>query len=286
MKECIDEGTLQAYFDGELGRETAAAMASHLASCPNCAETARLVENENLLLSEALESEFAENIPTERLRQKVDAAIGADQMARPVGPVAQGWWDSIRNFVFPAPQRAFGYAGLAAVIILSTIFAVVYLRRNQTNQVAQNESPKPIPLITSGPLPAPSPAPLTVSPGPGSNTIAPQVFPVAAPQRLAGRKSSLLNPAGAGLLPGEGNYVKTIATLNANIKSDKPMRPALRVEYEHNLAVLDSAIEVTRDAARKNPRDRQAAQFMLAAYQSKVELLNQVADARLFNTEK
>jgi hypothetical protein len=282
MKECIDEGTLQAYFDGELGRETAAAVVSHLASCPNCAEAARLVENENLLLSEALESEFAENIPTERLRQRVDAAISADQMARPVGPVAQGWWDSIRNFVFPAPQRAFGYAGLAAVIILSTIFAVVYLRRNQGSEVAQNESPKPIPLINSEPSPAPSPG----SPSPGSTTNDRPVVPVPAPQILAGRKSPRLNTADAGLLPGERNYVKTIATLNANIKSDKPMRPALRVEYEHNLAVLDSAIEVTRDAARKNPRDRQAAQFMLAAYQSKVELLNQVADARLFNTEK
>ena len=280
MKECIDEGTLQAYFDGELGRETAAAMASHLASCPNCAETARLVENENLLLSEALESEFAENIPTERLRQKVDAAIGADQMARPSVPTAQDWWESVRNFVFPAPQRAFGYAGLAAVIILSAIFAVVYLRRNSGSPVAQNESPKQTPLITSGPLPASSPG----SSSPGSTTNNPPVGPL--PQRLAGRKSLRLNTTDAGLLPGERNYVKTIATLNANIKSDKPMRPALRVEYEHNLAVLDSAIEVTRDAARKNPKDRHAAQFMLAAYQSKVELLNQVADARLFNTEK
>jgi hypothetical protein len=283
MKECIDAGTLQAYFDGELGRGNAAAVASHLASCPNCAEAARLVENENLLLSEALESEFAENIPTERLRERVDAAISADEIARPSVPAVQGWWDSIRNFVFPAPQRAFGYAGLAAVIILSTIFAVVYLRRNPSSQVAQNESPKPIPLTNSGPLPAPSPG----SPGPGSTTNEPPVGPVvAAPQRLAERKSPRLNTTDAGLLPGERNYVKTIATLNANIKSDKPMRPALRVEYEHNLAVLDSAIEMTRGAARKNPKDRQAAQFMLAAYQSKVELLNQVADARLFNTEK
>jgi hypothetical protein len=286
MKECIDEGTLQAYFDGELGRETAAAVASHLASCPNCAEAARLVENENLLLSEALESEFAENIPTEHLRERVDAAISADQIARPSVPTAQGWWESIRNFVFPAPQRAFGYAGLAAVIILSAIFAVVYLRRNSGSPVAQNESPKQTPLITSGPLPASSPVSSPGSPSPGSTTNEHPVIPVAAQPKLAGRKSTRPNTTDAGLLPGERNYVKTIATLNANIKSDKPMRPALRVEYEHNLAVLDSAIEVTRDAARKNPRDRQAAQFMLAAYQSKVELLNQVADARLFNTEK
>ena len=78
--------------------------------------------------------------------------------------------------------------------------------------------------------------------------------------------------------------MRTIATLNATLKSDRPMRPSLRVEYEHNLALLDQAIQMTRDAARKNPKDPQAAQFMFAAYQSKVDLLNQVADARRFNT--
>jgi hypothetical protein len=63
------------------------------------------------------------------------------------------------------------------------------------------------------------------------------------------------------------------------------MRPSLQVEYEHNVALLDQAIEMTRDAARKNPKDPQAAQFMLAAYQSKVDLLHQVADARRFNSQ-
>jgi protein involved in temperature-dependent protein secretion len=64
------------------------------------------------------------------------------------------------------------------------------------------------------------------------------------------------------------------------------MRPSLQVEYEHNVAVLDSAIEMTRDAVRKNPNDTQASRFMFAAYQSKVDLLNQVADARRFNSQK
>ena len=64
------------------------------------------------------------------------------------------------------------------------------------------------------------------------------------------------------------------------------MRPALQVEYEHNLAVVNQAIASTRDAVQKNPKDPDTAKFMFSAYQSKVELLTQIADARLFNTQR
>jgi hypothetical protein len=59
------------------------------------------------------------------------------------------------------------------------------------------------------------------------------------------------------------------------------MRPALQVEYERNLAVVDRAIAATRSAAKSNPNDPDAADFMFAAYQSKVDFLNTVADARV-----
>ena len=59
------------------------------------------------------------------------------------------------------------------------------------------------------------------------------------------------------------------------------MRPALQVEYERNLAVVDRAIAATRSAAKSNPNDPDAADFMFAAYQSKVDLLNTIADARV-----
>jgi len=89
----------------------------------------------------------------------------------------------------------------------------------------------------------------------------------------------------ARLLAGKQGYIKTIAALDATIKSNsRPMRPGLQVEYQHNLAVVDDAIAATRAAAQKNPKDPDAAQFLISAYQSKVDLMTQVADARLFNT--
>jgi hypothetical protein len=84
------------------------------------------------------------------------------------------------------------------------------------------------------------------------------------------------------LLPGERSYLQTIAKLDSTIKSnEKDMRPALQVEYQRNLAVVDRAIAATRSAAKSNPNDPDAADFMFAAYQSKVDLLNTIADARL-----
>jgi hypothetical protein len=64
------------------------------------------------------------------------------------------------------------------------------------------------------------------------------------------------------------------------MQTKPPMGPALQVEYEHSLAVINNAIAATRDVARKNPKDPQAAQFVLTAYQSKVDLMNQFADLR------
>ena len=84
------------------------------------------------------------------------------------------------------------------------------------------------------------------------------------------------------LLPGERSYLQAIAKLDTTIKSNKTaMRPSLQVEYERNLAVVDRAIAATRNAAKSNPSDPDAADFMFAAYQSKVDLLNTIADARL-----
>ena len=63
------------------------------------------------------------------------------------------------------------------------------------------------------------------------------------------------------------------------------MRPALQAEYEKNLALVDRALAATRNAAKKNPNDPDAVEFMFTAYQSKVNLLNTVADARSFNRQ-
>jgi hypothetical protein len=81
-------------------------------------------------------------------------------------------------------------------------------------------------------------------------------------------------------LPGERDYQTAIASLEKTIKmgGDASLRPSLRVEYERNIALLDTAISQTRSVAARNPKDKDAMSFLIAAYQSKVELLTKVAD--------
>jgi hypothetical protein len=100
------------------------------------------------------------------------------------------------------------------------------------------------------------------------------------PRRKGGVKPSA-NPAPKEeVLPGEKDYQTAIASLEKTIKlgGDQSLRPALRAEYERNLALLDSAITQTRQVAARNPKDEDAVGFLMAVYQSKVELLSKVAD--------
>jgi negative regulator of sigma E activity len=269
MRNCIDEGTLQAWFDGELAANEAAQVATHVGACAECAAAASAMESDNLILSEALASEFAANVPTERLRERVNLAI----RALPLSSTAKtSLWNSFAElFSF----RPFAYASAAAMIVLVAIIGFVYLKNQKTTSIANNspspavrpETPKESPQLTKDLSPEPQAPKLTYVAG------------VRTPKRVNPKK--VVEPdATPSLAWQQRQYENAIAKLDDALKTQPPMRPALQVDYEYNMAVIDSAIKTTRDAAKKNPKDPLANQFMLAAYQSKVDFMNQIADAR------
>jgi hypothetical protein len=298
---------LQSYFDGELSAEAVADVSSHLASCSGCLRAAREMESENLLLSAALEPEFTAAVPTERLRHRVDGAIAGLQVVKPgrsssfakaggsstaaglrgwgphphAVPVIRGWLQSIADLFTLSPQRAFGYAGLVAVLVFTAIVGIVQFRNRHEQDASVGRVPQLRPPAPgSSPLKSPNIAQL-----PGSNDTE---KPSAPPKRktvVAAGGNNRQAVAQVKLLPGERSYLKQIASLDTTMsaESDRPMRPGLQAEYERNLALVNRAIAATRTAAKGNPNDPDAAEFMFAAYQSKVDLLNQVADARLSN---
>ena len=282
MRQCLDEGTLQSYFDGELSTAAMESATSHLASCAMCAEAARELEEESSLLSMALAPEFDASVPTERLRQRIDAAVADLHGFAPVrtksGIVAGllGSFSSLLNF---RPQRAFGYAALMAVLVFATIFGIVKLRTPRIDPVTQVANVTPSPFEPTRVLPP--------TPGPGGVVSSPiKVAPTGSKNSTKGVRPATprASQATVKLIPGERSYLQTIAKLDSTIKSgEKAMRPTLQVEYERNLAVVDRAIAATRSAAKNNPNDPDAAEFMFAAYQSKVNLLNTIADARDYN---
>jgi hypothetical protein len=267
MRNCIDEGTLQTWFDGELAASEAAKITAHLNACVRCAEAARTLEAENSILSAALSNEFAAVVPSERLRQRVNAAVDGLQVGR-TPRMDRSWISAIRDLL---PRfRVLGYASATAAVLLAAALTLVYLKQDQPAAVTANER---LPEIATA---IPKNSPEAVAKPVGTKPLNP--LPPRAARSV--RKKQAAEEQATSLAWQERQYEGAIAKLNEAIKAEAPLRPSLQVEYEYNLALIDNAIATTRDVAKKNPKDPQATQFMLAAYQTKIDLMNQIADAR------
>ncbi len=293
MSECLGEEILQSYLDGELSSGNLEGVTSHLASCFTCATAAREFEKEYDMVVAALAPEFEASVPTERLRRRIDAAIaGVDVVSS--GPVEmatfprlRSWLQSISDRFTFTPQQAFAYAGLVVVLTSAVIFALIQSHNSQStsgsHEVATVNPGTGGLKTASGVGPEASTPPLTVASNTGnappSNSRRPRNMSVR-PRPIPSDDNHVR------LLPGERSYLQTIAELDSTIKLDRgQMKPALQAEYERNLAFVDRALAAARTAAKSNPNDPDAADFMFSAYQSKVDLLNTVADARIYNKQ-
>jgi hypothetical protein len=283
MRKCFDEGVLQSFCDGELSDARAKDVTVHLTQCTSCSALMSELTTENDLVSSALAAEFQAAVPTERLRERIEGAIAGLRVAeaRPeLGSVlskVDDWFAGLFG-----QRQVLGYASLVVVLAVGAVFGLVYLKQSPT--------PVAVVAVNSDPPPKATPSPESPeSPQPGPTVKQkPSETPAAAPRKNRPRPIANSAVAKVKLLPGERSYLKTIANLNSTIEkvSDRPMRPDLQAEYERNLAVVDRALAAARSAAKKNPGDPDAVEFVYAAYQSKVDLLNTVADARVFNRQQ
>lgn len=289
MTRCLDEATLQTYFDGELSGEMMESATLHLASCSTCATAAREMEEEINLMMTALAPEFEASVPTERLRQRIDAAVLDLRLEGAASSERTGFGAFISSLLSFGNGAKLGYASLAMVLAFAAIFGYVKLK-TATPQIGEQVAvvPQKDDAVSSN------------GPVEGINTgksdpikVVNQPAPIeVVNKRKAPRFESVkatvakTDPTPASepvrLLPGERAYLQTIARLDTTIQANKKtMRPSLQAEYERNLAIVDRTIAATRTAAKSNPNDPDAADFMFAAYQNKVDLLNTIADARL-----
>ena len=296
MRECIEEGVLQSYVDGELSREMAERVEAHAAHCSTCAEALDEAASEMAMFTRAFEPMMAADVPTVRLRASLDRAIAEKSAPVEISEKKQGWnfngWLASFSELFKvSPQRAIGFASLVAVVAFAAIFATIYLRRagnngNNPNSVAVNKQPNAsTPNATATPSPSPNQNGTNDEPNKGgssdnpNNRKAPKKQPkevlVPEPDQLPRVEQASYKP-----LPGEQNYLKAIDSLTSEIQESDAatMKPSLRAEYERNLAVVNQAIDSTRRAARRNPNDADAVQFLYSSYQSKLDLLSAVAE--------
>ena len=286
MTRCLDEAMLQSYFDGELAPHLMESATSHLASCVTCAAAARELSEETALLKSVFAAEFEDNVPTHALRERIEAAVYAERVTNAGRTEKAGLFASLASVFSFNSQRTLGYASLAVVLAFGTIIGIVKYRQSevapQTTSNTQNIAAAVPPASNNSDKVKVTPdQPQSVVPVSDSRPVA---TVVKAPSR---QSTPRLVPVAVAnhtvkLLPGERSYLQAIARLDSTINENKAgMRPSLQVEYERNLAVVDRAIAATRNAATDNPNYPDAADFMFAAYQSKVDLLNTIADARL-----
>ena len=297
MRECIEEGILQAYADNELSPEMAETVASHLSACAACAGAASVIADESALFANAFAAEMAQEVPTVSLRERLDAAIA--EINRPAAIFEEnrdsrlsGWLASFAGLFKVSPQRALGFASLIAVVAFAAIFAVVRWNRsetdsskvlvadvNQPNQTGGKASPSPTPAGTpNAPVTEPGKDNKNDKGAPGKPRTPkkqPGQILVPAPSELPQDELAVAKP-----LPGEQNYLKAIDSLTVEIEATDAtaMKPSLRAEYERNLAIVDQAINSTRRVARRNPNDTDASEFLYSSYQSKLDLLTAVAE--------
>jgi hypothetical protein len=283
---CLDEGILQSYYDGELEPEKLEHVASHLAACADCAEMARTVESEIELATAAFGAEMSLPVPTERLRARLDEAIAGLQPQRAIAQDSaatrlRAWFASLASSFNLTPQRAMGFASIAALLVLAAVVGGIVMRgrESSTGFVAANLNQKdPADLSFNG-----REIPTIDTPAP----IKSAKFVARKPTVKADSRSGVIPDPNAGAatpapkaLPGEKNYLQAIALLSDAIEAngESTLKPTLLSDYKRNLAVVDQAITASQRTARTNPQSADAAEMLYAAYQSKLELLSAVAE--------
>jgi hypothetical protein len=280
MKKCLDDAGLQSFFDRELPSEVMEEVARHLASCASCAQAASEVERENRLFVTALEPEMSAAVPTEQLHARITAAVAELSSSAPARAERTRWSQAFTNFFEFTPQRAAVFASILAILVLGSILVAIGLKSRSNQSTSQKTPPLSAPtepakdqLVTVTPVPT---AANVASYKPKQPLQRHRSGTVALPQRED-------QVAGVQLIPGEKSYLRTIAELDAGMKQNhrQTITPAARGEYERNLKLVDYAIAATRSKAKRSPNDPDAAEFMFAAYQSKINLLSTVSEARL-----
>lgn len=296
-KRCLDEGVLQAYMDGELSRERAAEAASHLASCDDCAAALAAGEQENSFFATAFAPDESVSVPSEVLRSRIGAAVArleAQTESKRRHSQADnfgGFFASLAGLFSFTPRGAAAFASLLAVAALALVYFTAQKSQQgpaqsqgeqQVAQVGRTPERQPDRASAVTPPPAPVETPAAAPDEKGNGVPAHVQFkhgPRPVRRRQAVKEAKEAKEAEE-VLPGEREYQTAIASLEKTIKlgGDESLRPALRADYERNLALLDNAISQTRQVAARNPKDETAVGFLMSAYQSKVELLSKVAD--------
>ena len=290
-EDCLK--VIEEYFDGELIEREAAKVSTHVASCERCALALEALKDEQKLyasyrreveVSPALWAAVTTRISEEKRLQKE--------------PPARGWRRSLSElFGTPRFSPAFAFA-LLILAVGATAGLMKYMQSGgaPTQPLARKQTEN-----SQGAQPKASLAPVNNNAGREENVAvenrdkelptqnvkdeikAPAVVKVAErveARRAASRPYSFNGEESPEELvrEAEQKYRAAIALLARDAKRRRTLlEPDVRARFDQTLAAVDRTIYETRRAARQQPDDPIAVQYMLTAYAKKVEVLREMA---------
>lgn len=307
MKRCPDEGVLQAYLDGELSPEHARDAGLHVAECAACSDALSALESDDLFFASNFAPDETLSVPTEALSARIRAEIVRLESAPEARAERASFWNfgalaaTFVSLFALAPRRAGAFAGLVAAVAFGLIFYSLQSERApvevaspvQTAELRELSPPLPSRSAVDEPVRVREEARANnLETAVGSESNSPATSGAAKMVNASdgrvmrnravpsAKRPPVVEPNTEVLLPGERNYREAIASLTKAVEAggDSIMRPKVRIDYERNIAVLDRAIEDTRRVALRDPKNKEAVDFLMTAYQSKVDLLTTIAD--------
>jgi hypothetical protein len=242
-KEC--RKLLDDYHDGELDEKKASAVENHIAECKACAGELEILKSEDEIFERyrvSRQNEIADPArkwDALRMRMADDSELA--RRTQSAGPAGLGWM----SLFFGSPLlRQAAFAVALVVVSVSTTLWVVNLNRAK--------APAPVDSVAS-------------------RTADPGLLPV------FDATNTGLESAMSAVRRAEREYIQAIQLLSAIVDRRMPsLDPALAAKFRKHLEAIDESIAETRKAYYESPTDPELAQFMLAAYSRKVELLQQM----------
>lgn len=283
-RDCFEQGTLQAFLDGETAPELSIRITDHVADCDACAMQLAVAEEETALVFNALDRELNSLVPTQRLWSRINESIEAEKSHASI-------WSRLYALisVYVASPSLTAAAGVLLFVGVAAFVWTSNVNEPAVNEISRVISPRPQVNPVSLPTQAPTSA---------GDTVVSDLPPVMPERNDTGRVVAMnaglkskrgtqaarasyavdIRPAEAEYIPGEESYIRTITELNDRVQAQKDVviPVSSRVAFERDMAVVTDAIDRTRKAVRRDPNNQAARQVLYAAYQDKIDLLSSV----------
>ncbi len=263
---------LEDFLDGELDAAQQAAVQAHLAGCKHCQSELKAIEREHEVFKSFYEQNSLE--PSDEMWTAIHTRIKKEEA--PAASLSA----KLKNFFAPAitPTLLRQMSFAALLVLVSVGLTSLYFSSKNTEQktiAAATPTPEasktqPMPVLAKDEKPE-----LTIElvkvKTPAKSALKPIL-------KVADRKVNDDELLALQIAKAGREYQSAIKLLNrAIVKRQNEYDEPTRLQYQASLDLIDKSIVSSRQALKQHPNDPSAAQFLLAAYSKKVELMQEIA---------